>query len=137
MIHCSKCNSYFPSRKTSLLTICENLSRIKLFLRIHPTTCRNCFTSKYTLEIKEFKNPQDYITYSFDEYNFTSIEEEILVISKGIYIEEKINTHQYVYIYKRDWLKFLFKEKEVETFKKRLYRLLGLRRERLVIIKRK
>lgn len=137
MIHCTKCNSYFPSRKNSLLVVCENLSRITLFLKIHPKTCRNCFTGKYTLEVKEFKSPQDFITYSLDEEDFISIQKELLVISKGIYIEAKRRTNQYVYIYKEDWLKFLFKEKEIETFKKRLLRLLGLRKERLIIINRK
>lgn len=137
MIHCTKCNSYFPSRKNSLLVVCEDLPKITLFMRIHPNTCRNCFTTKYTLETKEFKSPQDFITYSLDEEDFTSIEKELLVISKGIYIEGKRRTTQYIYIYKRDWLKFLFKEKEIETFRKRLLRLLGLRKERIIIMNRK
>ena len=137
MIHCTNCNKYFPSRKNSLLVVFEHLQRTTLFVRIHSKTCRNCFTSKYTLETKEFNTPQDFVTYSLDEEDFISVEKDLLIISKGIYIEGNKSTSQYIYIYKEDWLKFLFKEKEIETFRKRLLRILKLRKERLVIVNRK
>lgn len=133
MIHCTKCNSYFPSRKNSLLVVCKELSSITLFLRVHPKTCRKCLTSKHVLETKEFEKPYHFLTCSLDEEDFTFIKQDLLVISKGIYIKREMRINQHIYMYKRDWLKFLFKERKIETFMKRLFRLLGLRKERIVI----